>query len=161
LEHQPTFEEIKENLAQRDLGSYRELVFCGYGEPTCELELLLETAKYIKCVLKVATPIRVNTNGLSDLVNNRSTAEDFTGMVDTVSISLNAPNIAEYTAVTRPSFGEESFGAMLKFAEEVKQYVPQVMFTVVDVIGEEKIEQSRKLAESIGIKLRVRELITD
>jgi radical SAM enzyme (TIGR04100 family) len=159
LEHQPTAEEIKANLASRDLGAYKQIVFCGYGEPTCELELLKATARYIREVCK--TPIRVNTNGLSDLINKRETASDFAGLVDCVSISLNAPTKEEYNAVTRPSFGEESFAAMLKFTGDVKAYVPQVMFTVVDIIGEEEIARSKAVADKVGIHLRVREMITD
>jgi radical SAM enzyme (TIGR04100 family) len=159
LERQPTFDDIKENLLQRKLSEYRQIVFCGYGEPTCELELLKETAKYIKSVC--ATPIRVNTNGLSDLVNKRETAPEFEGIVDCVSISLNAPTSEEYEAVTRPSFKGDSFAAMLKFAGDVKAYVPQVMFTVVDVIGEEEIARAQAVADKVGVQLRVRELITD
>jgi radical SAM enzyme (TIGR04100 family) len=159
LEHQPTLDEIKANLSARRLDSYRQIVFCGYGEPTCELELLKETAKYIKSVCK--TPLRVNTNGLSDLINKRETAPEFAGLIDCVSISLNAPTKEEYDAVTRPSFKEDSFAAMLRFAADVKEYVPQVMFTVVDVIGEEKIARSQEVADKVGVHLRVRELITE
>ncbi len=160
LEHQPTLEEIKADLAKRDLAAYRQIVFCGYGEPTCELELLKDTARYIKSVCK--TPLRINTNGLSDLINKRDTAPEFAGLIDVISISLNAPTKEEYEAVTHPSFKDaDSFGAMLKFAQEVKKYVPQVMFTVVDIIGEDEIKRSQKVADSVGIHLRVREMITD
>ncbi|MCD8095548.1 MAG: TIGR04100 family radical SAM protein [Ruminococcus sp.] len=157
LEHQPSLDEIKQNLSQRRLSHYSEIIFCGYGEPTTELELLKQTAKFIRS--ECQTPIRLNTNGLSDLINKRSTAGDLEGLIDTVSISLNAPTEAEYNAVTRPSL-EGSFDAMLKFASEVKNYVPHTAFTVVDVIGEEKIAQSEALADSIGIHLRVRKYIS-
>lgn len=158
LEHQPESEEVIDDLKKRDLNAYEEIIFCGYGEPTCELELLKTVAKHIRSVTK--TPIRINTNGLSDLINKRSTATDFEGIADTISISLNAADKEEYYKVTRPSFKDaDCFEAMLKFASEVKNYVPNTMLTVVDVIGEEEIEKSRKIAEEIGIKLRVREYI--
>lgn len=157
LEHQPSIDEIKADLDKRDLSSYKQIVFCGYGEPTNELELLKQTSAYIKT--KCDTPIRLNTNGLSDLINGRETAAEFKDVVDSVSISLNAPTAKEYNEVTRPKFGEKSFEAMLKFASEVKAYVMETMFTVVDVIGEEEIARSKKVADSVGIKLRVRELI--
>ncbi|MGN0601953.1 MAG: TIGR04100 family radical SAM protein [Oscillospiraceae bacterium] len=158
LEHQPDSEEVIDDLKKRDLNAYEEIIFCGYGEPTCELELLKTVAKHIRSVTK--TPIRINTNGLSDLINKRSTAADFEGVADTISISLNAADKEEYYKVTRPSFKDaDCFEAMLKFASEVKNYVPNTMLTVVDVIGEEEIEKSRKIAEEIGIKLRVREYI--
>ena len=159
LEHQPSFEEVTENLSHRDLDSYKQIVFCGYGEPTTELELLKQTAKWLKEHTK--TPLRLNTNGLSDLINKRDTAPEFKGLLDAVSISLNAPTAEEYTEVTVPSFGIKAYDAMLKFASEVKEYVPEVMLTVVDIIGEEKVARSREIAESIGVKLRVREYIPD
>ena len=159
LEHTPTFEEITENLSQRELDKYRNTVFCGYGEPTCELEMLKKVAKWLK--ERTKTPLRLNTNGLSDLINNRDTAPEFAGLIDIISISLNAPDEADYMSVTRPSFGEGSYGAMLKFASEVKNYVPETVLTVVDIIGEEQVEKSRKVAESVGVKLRVREYIPD
>lgn len=156
LEHQPTAEEVIENLKGRDLDSYKEIVFCGYGEPTCELDILKETAKYIRSVTK--TPIRLNTNGLSDLINKRSTAPEFEGLLDVISISLNAPTAEEYNAVTRPSFKDVNcFEEMLGFAQRVKQYVPSVMLTVVDVIGEDEIARSQAVADKAGIHLRVRE----
>lgn len=156
LEHQPTAEEVIENLKGRDLDSYKEIVFCGYGEPTCELDILKETAKYIRSVTK--TPIRLNTNGLSDLINKRSTAPEFERLLDVISISLNAPTAEEYNAVTRPSFKDVNcFEEMLGFAQRVKQYVPSVMLTVVDVIGEDEIARSQAVADKAGIHLRVRE----
>lgn len=159
LEHQPTAEEVIENLKHRDLDSYKQIIFCGYGEPTCELEILKTVAAYIRSVTK--TPIRINTNGLSDLINNRDTAAEFKGVCDCISISLNASTREEYIKVTRPSFSADSFQAMLDFAKHVKEYVPDVVFTVVDIIGEEEIERSRKIAESVGVRLRVREYIPD
>ncbi len=159
LEHTPSFEEITDNLSKRGLDKYKNIVFCGYGEPTCELEMLKKVAKWLK--ERTKTPLRLNTNGLSDLINHRETAPEFAGLIDVISISLNAPDEADYMAVTRPTFGEGSYGAMLKFAGEVKNYVPETVLTVVDIIGEENVEKSRRVAESVGVKLRVREYIPD
>jgi len=156
LEHQPTIDEVIENLKTRDLDSYAEIIFCGYGEPTCELEILKTTAAYIRSVSK--TPIRLNTNGLGNLVNKRDIAPDFEGLLDTVSVSLNASDSEAYDKVTRPSFkGVDCFEEMLKFAERVKLFVPNTMLTVVDVIGEEEIAKSQAIADKVGIQLRVRE----
>ena len=159
LEHQPTAEEIIDDIKKRDLSKYSEVVFCGYGEPTCELDILLTVADYIKSVSSIKT--RLNTNGLGNIINKRSIEADFKGRLDTVSVSLNAPTKEEYDEVTRPSFRDtDCFAAMFEFAQNVKNYVGEVMFTVVDVIGEEKIELSRRLADKAGIKLRVREYIS-
>ncbi len=160
LEHQPTAEEIIEDLKHRDLDSYKQIVFCGYGEPTCELEIIKEVSAYLRSVTK--TPIRINSNGLSDLINKRNTAPEFKGVCDVISISLNSSTSEGYHAVTRPSFkGVDCFEAMLTFAKNVKEYVPDVVLTVVDIIGEEEVERSRQVAESIGVRLRVREYIPD
>lgn len=155
LEHQPDIDEIIANLKTRDLDSYREIIFCGYGEPTTELELLKKTAEYIKNTTK--TPIRLNTNGLSDLINKRDTSSEFKGLIDTVSISLNASDEKAYDEVTRPSFkGVNCFEEMLSFAQRVEKYVSNVMLTVVDIIGDEEIKKSQDVADRVGIKLRIR-----
>ena len=160
LEHQPSFGEIKENLDGRDLASYKELIFCGYGEPTCEWELLKKTAAYIRSVCD--TPIRINTNGLGSVVNKRDIAPEFKGLFDTVSISLNASDAEAYDKVTRPSFKDvNAFEEMLGFAKEVSKVVPDTVFTVVDIIGEEEIKKSQAIADRIGIKLRIREYIDE
>ena len=157
LEHQPSLDEVIENLKTRDLSSYKEIIVCGYGEPTSELDILLGTAKYIRSVCD--TPIRLNTNGLADLIHERNIEQDLKGLIDTVSISLNASDSEAYMAITRPKWKDKDcFAALLSFAENVKQYVPNVILTVVDVIGEEEIAKSQAVADSIGVKLRVRPL---
>ena len=154
LEHEPDFDEVKAAFAKWDLSDFTELVFCGYGEPTEALELLLRTAKYAK-TLKGCPPVRLNTNGLSDLIHGEPTAHLLAGAVDTVSISLNAGTRAEYLAVTRPKW-DSAFEAMQQFAVDCKQYVPKVMMTVVDVIPPEEIEAAQAVADRLGITLRVR-----
>lgn len=154
LDHDPDAEEAVNDLKKHDLSGYEEVIFCGYGEPTEALDVLLECSRYIKSVC--ATPVRLNTNGLSDLINEKATAPLLKGLVDTVSISLNAPDEAEYNAVTRPSF-ENAFEAMQSFAADCLKYVPSVVMTVVDVIGKEQVERSKELAKKLGVTLRVRE----
>lgn len=154
LEHDPTSQEAVNDLKKHDLDAFEEIIFCGYGEPTEALDVLIDCAKYIKSVSK--TRVRINTNGLSDLINKKPTAPLFAGIIDCVSISLNAPTKAEYNAVTRPSF-ENAFEAMQAFAKDCAKYVPSVLMTVVDVIGEDEIARSKALAEMLGVTLRVRE----
>ena len=125
--------------------------------PTSELDILLKTAEYIRSVCD--TPIRLNTNGLANLIHGRKTEPDFKGLIDTVSISLNASDSEAYMAITRPKWKDKDcFAEMLSFAKNMKQYVPNVVLTVVDVIGEEEIAKSQKVADSVGVKLRVRPL---
>lgn len=102
----------------------------------------------------------INTNGLSDLINKRETPAEFKGLVDIISISLNASDAKAYDEITRPSFkGVNCFEEMLSFAKRVKEFVPEVMLTVVDIIGEEEIKKSQAVADSVGIHLRVREYV--
>lgn len=154
LDHDPSMEEIKEDLERFDLKDYKEIVFCGFGEPMMRMDDLIETAKYIKSKADIKT--RINTNGLGDLIHEKNTAECIKDCMDSVSISLNAPDKESYCRVTRPKFGEQSFEAMLKFAEECRDCGINIAFSVVDEITPEEIEKSRELAESLGVKLRVR-----
>ncbi|MFR0950404.1 MAG: hypothetical protein ACLSFT_07700 [Ruminococcus callidus] len=85
------------------------MVFCGFGEPTERLETLCETAKLLKAR---GVKTCINTNGLSDLIHGRKTAADLKGLVDIVSVSLNAGTEAEYLKVTRPKYGAAAYPAM-------------------------------------------------
>lgn len=153
----PTIEEIKSEIDGFDFSPYNEVVFCGYGEPTQALDNLIETAKYLK--KKYGLKIRLNSNGLSDLINGKETAHLLEGVVDSISISLNAPDAESYQRVSRSKFGNDAFPALLKFAEDCKKYIPKIKFTVVDVITEEEIERCKKISEDINIPLRIRSWI--
>ena len=155
LEREPTVQEICDSLDTWDLAKYEEVVFCGFGEPTERLYDLLEVAKYIKS--KSDIRIRINTNGLADLIWKKSTAPKLKGLIDAVSISLNATNKEDYLEVVRPKFGIESFDAMLQFTKDCTEYVPSVMRTVVDVVTtKEEQEKCREICESVGAIFRVR-----
>lgn len=151
----PTWEEIEQAMTAFDFSQANQAVFCGYGEPFCALDHLRRSAAWLK-ERYPGLALRVNTNGLGDLINGRETAGDLQGLVDTMSISLNAPNAARYNALVRPSFGEAAYPAMLAFAKDCKAMYPRVVFSVVDVITPEEIEQCRKIAQDMEIPLRVR-----
>lgn len=153
LEREPTADEVIAEFGKYDLSKYTEVVFCGYGEPMERAEDIAFLGRYIK--EKLGLPVRLNTNGLGDKIHGRKTAALLEGAVDIVSISLNQCSSEKYNAVTRPKW-DDAFEAMLSFAADCKKYVPKVMFTVVDVISSEDIDECRKLAESLGIELRVR-----
>ncbi len=157
LKKDPMIEEIKAEIDAFDFSPYNEVVFCGYGEPTQALDNLIEAAKYLK--EKHGLRIRLNSNGLSDLINSKPTAHLLEGVVDCISISLNAPDAESYHRVTRSKFGETAFPALLKFAEDCKKYIPDVKFTVVDVLTEDEIERCKAISEKMGIPLRIREWI--
>ena len=155
LDREPTVQEVCDSVDTWDLSQFSEVVFCGYGEPTERLEDLLLVAKHIKA--KGNIPIRINTNGLADLIWEKQTAPELKGLVDTVYISLNTPSKEDYLKVVRPKFGAQSYDAMLRFAKDCTANVPNVVMTVVDVVtSQEEQEQCRKICEGIGANLRVR-----
>ncbi|MDR1409795.1 MAG: TatD family nuclease-associated radical SAM protein [Oscillospiraceae bacterium] len=155
LEKEPTLADVKQALRGWNLADFAQVVFCGYGEPTCALSLLLRVCKYLRS-LRACPQIRLNTNGLSDLINGKPAAPLFAGLVDSVSISMNAPTAEEYVALCKPQYGLEAFPAIFRFAAECKRFVPRVRFTAVDVIGEEKLALCRALAENVDIELCIR-----
>ena len=155
LDREPTVSEVLAAIREKDPEKYSEIVFCGYGEPTERLDDLLEVAKYIKS--KSDIKIRINTNGLCDLIHGEKTAFKLKGLIDTVSISLNATNKEDYLKTVRPKFGIDSYEAMLEFTKDCTNYVPNVIMTVVDVVtSPEEQELCRKICESVGATLRIR-----
>lgn len=154
LDHEPTIDELKAELEKFNLDEYEEVVFCGYGEPLMRINEVVEFANYIKT--KKNIKIRVNTNGLADLIQKKKTAVLLKDAIDAVSISLNAPNEEVYLEVAKPAFGIKSFDAMLSFAKDCKTCIKEVCFSVVDEITDEEIRQSQELADSLDIPLRVR-----
>ena len=159
LKREPSMDELMEMLKQQNLAAYDEIVFCGYGEPTERLDCLTAICDYVKNdpLLKGRLKMRLNTNGLSDFINNRPTACEFAGRLDAISISLNAPTAEKYNELCRPKFGIKSFDEILRFTKEVKQYVPDVTMSVVSgSISMQDVEDCYKTAAKLGVKFRVR-----
>ena len=155
LDHEPSVEEIRADLDRYDLDSFEEIVFCGYGEPTERLDALLEVAAYIRSRSNV--PIRINTNGLSDLIHGERTAPRLAGLIDVVSVSLNATTPEEYLGLVRPRFGLPSFDAMLAFTKDCKEFVPVVRMTIVDTVTTpQEQDRSRAICDSLGVELKIR-----
>ncbi len=137
----------------------RELVFCGYGEPTERLSDLLFIAAEVKRRLP-ALPVRLNTNGHASLIAGRDVTPLFAGCFDTVSVSLNAPDAESYDRICRSRYGKEAFSATLAFARDVAPYTGKVVVTVVgDFLTEEEIEATKKLCKENGLTLRIRDYI--
>ena len=156
LEHEPSLEEVKQAIDGVDLKHYTEIVFCGFGEPTERLDTLLQTAAYIKQVCP-DKKIRINTNGLGDLVNGEPIAPKMRGLIDVVSVSLNTPNEEEYLKLTRSKFGAQSFDAMLAFAKSAGEQGIEVVMTTVDTtISHEEEAQCQAICDRIGARYRIR-----
>lgn len=155
LEKEPTVDEIIADFANFNMDDYDEVVFCGFGEPTERIDVLLEVAAYVKKTYN--KPTRINTNGLGNLVNGRDITPELKGLIDTVSISLNTPNKERYYELTRSKFGIGSFDAMIDFAKEAVKYVPHVvMTTVATTITKEEEAECQRICDNIGVKYRIR-----
>lgn len=161
LEREPTVDEITESVFSRDVSKYDEIVFCGYGEPSYRLYDAREVALRIKDKYP-KMPIRINTNGQSDLILGKDTAELYKDAFDTVSISLNTSNADRYVEMCRPVYERATFSAIIRFTENVKKYVQKVVFSVVrEAISEKELYECEKIAERTGVFLKVRTYIGD
>ena len=162
LEREPTADEvidaIKEEAKLERFKDYKEFVFCGYGEPTEALDVLLEVTDFLKA--NFSLPVRINTNGLADLINGKPVAPLLAGKIDALSISLNSSNPEIYEKTVHPLFKEKSFPAMLAFAQEAKKYVPKVVLTTVSTtITKEDEEECSRICERLGVTHRIRNFV--
>jgi len=135
-----------------DPEQYKEIVFCGYGEPTIRWEVVKSVAKYVK---EKGGRTRLNTNGHGSHINKRDITPELKGLIDVVSISLNSFNREQYSKLV--GLNVSYFDEMINFAKSSKQYVEKVVMSIVSV-DEVDIEESRKIAEeTIGAEFRARE----
>lgn len=155
LEREPTVEEIYTALKNADYQSYPEVIFCGYGEPLMRFDDVMAVCRKMRAEGDVK--IRINTNGHANRTAGRDVTPELKGLVDTISISLNAKNAKEYNDICVSDYGEAGFDEMLDFAKKAAAYVPNVVLSVVDVLPKEDIEACRKIAADIGVQFRVRE----
>ena len=155
LDHEPTVEEVMRELRAVDLSKSREVVFCGYGEPTERFDDVLECARRIKA--EFGKPVRLDTNGLGNLINGRDIVPEMEGVIDSVSISLNASNSEEYMEVSRPSFGEDAYPAVLDFIRECRERISGVTVSVVGgSISQESEDECARMAMDMNVRFRVR-----
>ena len=155
LEREPSVEEVIEEFRKRDLSKYDEIVFCGFGEPSERLYDIFTVCDFLRTITKL--PIRINTNGMANLIWDKNTAPDFEGRIDVVSISLNTPNKERYYEITKCRYGIDSFDAMLEFAGEVKKYVNKVVLsTVATTITADEEAQCAGICAELGVTYRIR-----
>ncbi len=155
LEREPTAREVMDEFEKWDLSEFTEIVFCGFGEPTCALPVLLEVAGWLKT--RTSLPIRVNTNGQGSLIAGRDISRELSTCVDIVSISLNHPDPEQYQALVRSQFGDRAFPGMLEFARNCIAAGLQVIMTTVDTtISHEEEDRCRSICDRIGAVYRIR-----
>ncbi|GAB4331789.1 MAG: YchF/TatD family DNA exonuclease [Candidatus Abyssubacteria bacterium] len=154
LRHEPTAEEIIRALhAEQARHPYKEVVFCGLGEPFLRLDVMKQVARHLK---QRGHTVRVNTNGQANIIHGRNIVPELKGLIDSVSISLNSSSAEKYYNLCRPKFGPETFSAIIEFIKECKKYIPEVTVTALDIDPDE-LEACRALArDELGVAFRTR-----
>ena len=141
-----------------DLKRFKEVVFCGFGEPTYKVAEMVALCDFFH---EKGLKTRLNTNGQGNLINKRDIVPDLKGKIDFVNISLNASCVEKYQPICRSQFGEAGFAGLIDFAKLCRKEGVDCRFSIVDCIGEEEVEACKRLAESIRIPLYVRKYIID
>jgi len=151
LDREPSFEEVMAAVGQPE--GIDEIVFCGYGEPLIRLDLVKQVAGALKAR---GYQIRINTDGQANLAHGRDILPELTGLVDSISVSLNAPDASTYRRLCNTPFGEAGFAGVCDFIRSAAAHIPQVIASAVTVPGVD-IEACQVLAESLGAEFRARE----
>jgi TatD DNase family protein len=151
LKKEPTAKELVKEIG--DPKKYDEIVFCGYGEPLLRLDVVKDVAAAVK---KKGGRVRIDTNGHGNLIHQRNILPELKGLVDAVSVSLNAQDAELYEKLSQPKFGPATYEAVKEFIRDAKNYIPEVTATVVSAPGVD-VEACRRIAEELGAKYRVRE----
>ena len=141
-----------------DLTRFKEVVFCGFGEPTYKVAEMVELCDFFH---EKGLKTRLNTNGQGNLINKRDIVPDLKGKVDFVNVSLNASCVEKYQPICRSQYGEAGFAGMIEFAKLCRKNGVDCRFSIVDCIGEEEVEACKRLAESIKVPLYISKYISD
>jgi len=153
LNQEPLAQEAIRRIGDPSL--YDEVVFCGYGEPLERLDFIKTVAGWVK---NHRGRVRINTNGQGNLIHKRNILPELRGLVDTLSISLNAETEEKYRALCRPRFGRAAFPAIKEFIREAGQTIPEVIATAVKVPDAVDVEACERMArDELGVKFRCRE----
>jgi TatD DNase family protein len=151
LDHEPNADEVMAAIGNP--GPVDEVVFCGYGEPMLRLDLIKDIAARLK---QKGLRIRINTDGQANLVYGRNILPELAGLVDCISVSLNASDAETYARLCNTPFGKDGFDGICRFLSEATKHIPKVVASAVTVPGID-IAAVRRLAESLGVEFRERE----
>ena len=155
MDREPSAAEIL--AAVGDPKRFQEVVFCGYGEPLIRLETVKEVARAVKAK---GGKVRVNTDGQANLFHGRNIVPELEGLIDTLSISLNAQDAATFDKLCRSVYGLKAHPAVLEFGRASVGHFPRVLMTVVELPTVD-IDACRKIAESIGAEFVSRPFYTE
>ena len=99
--------------------------------------------------------VRIDTNGHANLIHKRDIIPELKGLIDSISISLNAESKEVYNKMCLPDFEEYAFDAIINFAKEAKKYIPKVELSIVGIPGVD-LQKSEKIAKDLGVSFRIR-----
>ncbi len=150
LDREPDFSEVIGSIG--DPIRYREVVFCGYGEPLLRLELVKQVAGWLK---ERGAMVRINTNGQGSLIAGRNILPELSGLVDEMSISLNAHDSGAYDRICPSRFGSRAYQAVKDFAAECRKAGISTTVTVMDMPGVD-VKLAQQTAKDLGVNIRVR-----
>lgn len=132
---------------------YQEIVFCGLGEPTMRLSVLQEVAQAIHGQVRV----RLNTDGLGNLVQGMDITPELDGLVDALSISLNAQSEEAYNRHCRPP-QTGTYPALLDFIDCSTRHFDDITLTAIDGLEGVDTDACHAIADDYGVKFRRRVL---
>ena len=156
LNEKPSFDSVIKQLNDKKNLIKNGITFCGYGEPLLELDLVLQISKYVKDNYPDAK-IKINTNGHANAVYKKDVTAMFLGLIDEVSISLNAQNERLYEELCRPKI-TNAYGEVLNFAKKCVEKGIKTTMTVVTHYKnfEINIEECKTIAENLSAAFRER-----
>ncbi|MEW6602516.1 MAG: TatD family hydrolase [Nitrospirota bacterium] len=149
LAKEPTAAQVIKEIG--DPKAYKEIVFCGIGEPLIRLDVVKKVAVWIKAQ---GGRVRINTNGQGNIIHDRNIVPELKDIVDSISVSLDAENEKKYDKVCRPSI-KGAYKGVISFIREAVKVIPDVKVTVVKIPGVD-VEKCRAVANDLGVELRVR-----
>jgi TatD family-associated radical SAM protein len=152
LEKEPTADELMSDIG--DASKYKQIVFCGYGEPLIRFDVVKEVAKRL-ATRDPRPATRIDTNGTANLFWGRNILPELKGSIDFISVSLNAEKAETYDKLCHSFYGPAAYPAVLDFIKEAKKYIPEVEASIVDLPTVDK-EKARAIADDLGVKFRVR-----
>jgi TatD family-associated radical SAM protein len=158
LQRDPSPKQIIKELQQAldKSSTKKEVVFCGFGEPTTRLDTVIQVTKVIKKQFR--KPTRLDTNGLAYKLNpEREVVDELANAgIDRVCVSVNAYNKELYNSICKPGFAD-AFDSVLYFVQKAKEAFDTEITAVT--LAEVDMTEMAQFAESLGVRFRKRPYI--
>jgi len=147
----PSDELVLSTIREFPVEKFRELVFCGFGEPTLRSRLIMKASA---AAGSRGVRTRLNTNGLCTSFMSEDKVLELLSCFDSVSISLNASGAKEYNRIC-PSQIENSWEHLMKFVKLAGRAHIETQLSAVKSSGVD-VKRVTALANRLHMPLRVR-----